>query len=232
MFAKSITIAVAANVGYAIKDLKKEFNNKYPDIKIKTVLGSSGKLTAQISHGASFDLFMSADMHYPNTLYKNSFALTPPRIYAKGLLSIFSTKKLDFSKGITLLKDSNIKKIAIANPKTAPYGKATIEAFKSANIYDHVKDKLIYAESISQAIAYASLASDVGIVATSALYSKNMKKYKKGINWIEVDPKLYTPIKQGVVILKNSDEANKFYNFIFTKNAKDIFKKYGYIVDD
>jgi len=234
--AKEITVAVAANVSYAINDLVKEFNVKNPNTKVNITLGSSGKLSAQITHGAPYDLFLSANMKYPNDLYKNNYASTIPKVYAKGSLAYFSSKKLDFTKSLNeLLEDENIKQIAIANPKTAPYGIASFEALKNAKVFDNVKSKFVYGESISQTIMYSVSATDIGIIAKSSLFSKNMSKYKENINWKEVDAKLYTPIKQGIVILKrtkNKEEAQAFYDFIFSKNAKDIFNNYGYLIDE
>ena len=90
-FAGAINIAVAANVSYAINDLKKEFNKIYPNTKVNVTLGSSGKLTAQIKHGAPYQLFMSANMKYPNTLYNDKIAITKPIVYAQGSLAILSS---------------------------------------------------------------------------------------------------------------------------------------------
>ncbi|NOZ90954.1 MAG: molybdate ABC transporter substrate-binding protein [Epsilonproteobacteria bacterium] len=233
--AGEIKIAVAANVSYAIDELKSEFNKIYPETKVQVILGSTGKLTAQIKNQAPYHIFMGANMDYPETLYKEGFAITKPKVYAKGSLAYLSLKERDFSKGIELLKSNEIKKIAIANPKTAPYGIATVEALKNANIYDDIKNKFIYGESISQTVIYTLRATDIGIIAKSALYSPKMKNYKEGINWESVDTKLYTPIKQGIVVLKNgqnSKEAMNFYNFIFSPKAKEIFENFGYIVDE
>ena len=231
--AGSIKIAVAANVSYAIDDLKKEFNKLYPDTEVKVTLGSSGKLTAQIKNGAPYQLFMSANMKYPNALYKDKTALTKPIIYAQGSLAILSSKKQDFSKGMELLKEKSIDKIAVANPKTAPYGKAAVEAMKNAKVYQDVKHKYVYAESISQTVAYTVTATDIGFIAKSSLYSPKMTKFKEGINWSSVDPTLYTPINQGIVILKNgkkSREIKAFYDFIKSPKAKKIFNDFGYLV--
>ena len=231
--AGTIQIAVAANVSYAIDDLKKEFNKLYPDTKVKVTLGSSGKLTAQIKNGAPYQLFMSANMKYPNTLYKNKTAVTKPIIYAQGAIALLSNKAQDFTKGIKLLKDKKISKIAVANPKTAPYGKAAVEAMKNAGVYNDAKQKFVYAESISQTVSYTVTATDMGVIAKSSLYSPKMAEFKKGINWGEVDPKLYAPIDQGIVILKEGEknaEVEVFYNFILSKKAKKIFEDFGYTV--
>ena len=169
--AGTINIAVAANVSYAIDDLKEEFNKLYPDTEVKVTIGSSGKLTAQIKNGAPYQLFMSANMKYPKALYKDEIAVTKPMIYAQGGIALLSNKKQDFTKGIKLLKDKEISKIAIANPKTAPYGKAAVEAMKNGEVYNDVKKKFVYAESISQTVSYTVTATDIGIIAKSSLYS-------------------------------------------------------------
>jgi len=231
--AGTIQIAVAANVSYAMDDLKKEFNKVYPNTKVQVVLGSSGKLTAQIKHGAPYQLFMSANMNYPEALYKDKVAVTEPVVYAQGTLAYLSHKPQDFSKGMALLKDEKIKKIAVANPKTAPYGKATIEAMKSASVYEEVKHKFVFAESASQTVSYTVIATDLGFIAKSSLYSSKMKKYKENINWKEVDPKLYTPIQQGIVILKKGEENSEvkaFYDFILSQDAQKILIDFGYLL--
>ncbi len=231
--AETIKIAVAANVSYAINDLKKEFNKLYPNTKVQVILGSTGKLTAQIKHGAPYDILMGANMLYPETLYKEDFAVTRPMVYAQGSLAYLSKKKRDFSKVMELLKSNGIKKIAVANPKTAPYGIATKEALKNAKVYDDIKSKFIFGDSISQTVTYSTKATDIGFIAKSSLFSPQMAHFKKGENWADVDPKLYTPIDQGIVLLKhgeNSAEASAFYAFIFSKKAEEIFKKFGYII--
>jgi len=231
--AGTIKVAVAANVSYAIDDLKKEFNRLYPDTKVQVIVGSTGKLTAQIKNKAPYDILMGANMMYPETLYKEGFAVTRPLVYAQGSLALISAKKYDLSKGIETIKNRGIKKIAVANPKTAPYGIATKEALKNAKLYDAVKDKFVFGESISQTVTYAMKATDVGFIAKSSLFSPQMAHFKKGQNWIEVDPKLYTPIDQGIVILKegeSSAEVAAFYAFMLSKKAKAILEKFGYFV--
>ena len=231
LYGGTINIAVAANVSYAIDSIKKEFNKVYPETKVQVTLGSSGKLTAQIKNGAPYQLFMSANMKYPNKLYADAIAINRPKVYAQGTLAYFSSKPQDFSKGIHLLENQNIKKIAMANPKTAPYGIATLQALKNATIYEKIRSKLIYGESISQTVSYAVTAADMGFIAKSALYSSKMIQYKKGTHWSDLDTKLYEPISQGIVILKNgeaSSEVQSFYDFIFSTQAKKIFADFGY----
>jgi molybdate transport system substrate-binding protein len=232
LIASTIQIAVSANVSYAMDDLKKEFNRLYPDIDIKTSIGSSGKLTAQIENGAPFDILLSANMQYPNRLYKNGYAITKPLVYAKGSLVIFSKESRDFSKGIYTLEEGNIKRIAIANPKTAPYGTATLKALEKIELYNRIKSKIVFGENISTTFNYALKATDIGIIARSLLFSPKLKdRFKKGKNWIDLDRSIYEPIKQGITILKHGNknrDVSLFFSFIFSKNAQDIFKKFGY----
>jgi len=223
IFATTIYIGSAANLTYVMPVIIKKFNEKYPDIKVKVILSSSGKLTAQIVRGANIDIFLSADMKYPLKLYKLGFAKLPPKIYAKGKIVLFSLKYSDLS----LKNLYKFNSIAISKPLTTPYGKAAIEAFKKAGIYNKIQDKLIYSETISSVFNYLLNAVDVGVVSKSAIYSKNVKNLGK-FYYKEINSSLYSPINQGILLLSNKKEAKKFYNFMLSKEAKDILKKYGY----
>ena len=233
IFAGEIKVAAAANVSYAMDKLVAEFNKTNPDTKVLVTLGSSGKFVTQIENGAPFDIFMAADMKFPQTLFEENLTLNKPVLYAQGSIAILSSRGLDLKKGMDLLKEKSISKIALANPKTAPYGVAAIEAIKNAKVFDDVENKFVYAETISQVITYTTTAADIGFIAKSSMYDEKMSQYKENINWIEVDPKLYTPIDQGIVILKNgkdNKEVKAFYDFILSNSAKKIFTDYGYIV--
>jgi len=230
--AGEINVAVAANVSYAMDELKREFSKISPKTKIRVILGSSGKLSSQIRNGAPYGIFMAANMIYPQSLFNDKLATTKPQVYAEGYLAYFSHKERDFSRGFSLFKEEGIRKVAVANYKTAPYGKASLEAMRSAGIYEAIKDKLVYAESISQTVFYTVNAADIGIIAKSSLYSSKMRRYKENIHWATIDTKLYNPIKQGIVLLKHakkSQEYQKFYDFVLSVKAKTILRKYGYI---
>ena len=235
LFAGEISVAVAANLSDVIEVFKAEFAKSNTNTKVNTILGESGKFTTQIKSGAPFDLFLSADMGFPENLYAEKIAVTKPVVYASGALAMVSVRGLDLSKGIAVLDDPKVEKVAIANPKTAPYGTASIEAFKNAKVFEKVEPKLVQGDSIGQALQFALTAADVGFVNASAFYSDKMKEYKKGVQWVEVDPKLYTPIAQGIVLLKqaeNNAEAKAFYDFVLSAKAKAIFKNYGYLVNE
>jgi molybdate transport system substrate-binding protein len=227
----NIKIATSANLGYVINPLIKEFQKTHPKIKIQKIVSSSGKLTSQIIHKAPFDIFLSADMKYPNRLYQLHLS-SKPKVYAKGILVIFSKKTLDLSKNIKVLEEDFIQKVAIANPKLAPYGRASIEALQNAKIYPKVKKKLLFADSISQTLTYSLKITDIGLIAKSLLFAPKMKNFKEKKNWVEVEKTLYSPILQGAVIInQKSKEAKEFFEFLFTKEAKKILKNYGYLVE-
>ncbi|WP_457747540.1 molybdate ABC transporter substrate-binding protein [Sulfurimonas sp.] len=231
LFGKTLSVAVAANMSYAIEALKVEFEKEHPQTKVQITLGSSGKLTSQIKYGAPYDIFMSANMKYPDALCRDGKTLSKVHIYAKGSLVLFSRQERDFAQGIRIILNADIKRVAVGNPKTAPYGKATKEALVHAKIYEEVKNKFVYGESIAQTLTYTLKATELGFIAKSSLYAKNMRHFKKNKHWIDVDTKLYKPISQGVVLLKraqNNSDAKLFYKFIFSHKAKKIFKKFGY----
>lgn len=229
-----LTVAAAANVQFVLNELKKDFENS-TGIDVDIILNSSGKLTAQIKQGAPYDVFVSADMNYSEELYKSGFANEPPKVYANGILVLWTTSaNIKPSADLKILSSTAVKKIAIANPATAPYGAAAVEAMKYYKVYDEVKDKLVNGESIAQTNQYIiSRSADIGFTAKSIVLADEMKG--KG-TWMEIDSKSYKPIEQGAVILKHGNETNKeaaqkFYNYLYSDNAKKILRKYGYVVD-
>jgi len=228
-----LTVAAAANVQFVLNELAKDFDNA-TGIKTDIILNSSGKLTAQIKEGAPYDVFVSADMKYPQELFKSGYAVDSPKVYAKGLLVLWTTQTgIKPAADLSVLTSDAIKKIAIANPQTAPYGEASVEAMNYYHVYDKIKDKLVYGESISQANQYIiSGSANIGFTAKSIVLADEMKG--KG-TWVDLDRKSYRPIEQGAVILKHGDETNKelskkFYDYLYSKKAKTILKKYGYVV--
>lgn len=226
---KKVLVAVAANAQYAMKEIEMQYE-KETGKQIELIIGSSGKLTAQIKEGAPFDIFLSADMEYPQALYKEGLTTSEPKIYSYGSLVLWTLKEFDLLDVNAILLPE-VKTIAIANPKLAPYGEAAINVMKYYKLYEKVKSKLVYGESISQVSQYlTSKAADISFTAKSVVLSPKMKGNGK---WINLDAKSYTPIAQGAVLLKSSLERNKleaeqFYNYLYSEKAKKIFIKYGY----
>lgn len=229
--AESITVAVAANVNYAFKAIATAFTQE-TGIEIKSVVSSSGKLTAQITHGAPYDLFLSADMLYPATLHEAGLAVAAPKVYANGTLVLWTTKDINLSKlGIATTADKAVTKVAIANPKLAPYGREAIKVIDYYQLTSSVMPKLVYGESISQVNQYVDIKSvDVGFTAKSVVMSPELKG--KG-TWIDVPTESYKPIAQGMVVLtygtKHHHRAtNQFYDFMLSAKAREILSQYGY----
>lgn len=228
-----ITVAVAANMQYTMQELIAEFN-KTDKTKIDVVLGASGKLTQQIQNGAPFDIFISADKEFPQKLANNKLTLEAPKVYAQGLLVLWSVKQnIQPANDLKLLLGSNIKNIAIANTKTAPYGSAAEAILKKYGLYDKVSSKLVTGESISQTSQFiATQNADIGFTAKSIVISKEMQGKGK---WVELNSQHYPPIEQSAALLQHAKQNNeaaarKFYNFLYSAKAKAIYNKFGYIV--
>ncbi len=228
--AQTITVAAAANLKYALDDITAAFT-KESGIDVKIITGASGKLTQQIMSGAPYDAFLSADVEFPAKLVQAGLTTTPAQVYAYGTLVLWSDTGIDLSKGIAVIADPSVKKIAVANPKTAPYGIEAMNAMKYYKVADSATPKIITAESISQVGAYVTTqAVDVGFMAKSIVLSPEMKNVGK---WIEIDPKAYNTIDQAMVGLKNGSPENqiaakKFIRFMTSTKAQAILKANGY----
>jgi molybdate transport system substrate-binding protein len=228
LWGKTIYIGSAGNTSYVLPQLIALFQKQHPQIKIKPIIASSGKLTAQIRHHAPFQLFLSANMKYPQALYREGFGAEPPKIYARGKLSLVTLKQ---DLNLSLQNLPNLSSIAIANPKTAPYGTEAVKAFKNAGVYQKIKNKLVYSENVTGVIPYVLHGVEVGVVAESALHSPKLRKFH--LHSAPVPSKYYTPIPQGALLLKTATpEARAFYNFLFTPPAQKLFKEYGYLVGE
>ncbi|TKB91771.1 MAG: molybdate ABC transporter substrate-binding protein [Nitrospira sp.] len=231
--AEEITIAAASDLNFAFREVAAEYENTTGD-HVRLSLGSSGNFYAQIQNGAPFDLFFSADIAYPRKL--EEVGLTVPGSlypYAIGRIVLWVGKdsRLDLSKGMDVLLEPTIKKIAIANPKHAPYGKAAVAAMEHAKIYDRVKDKLVLGENISQAAQLVeSGAADIGIIALSLALAPPMQA--AGRYW-EIPADAYPPIEQGAVILmggKNQERAKAFLSFVQGVEGQAMMKRYGFVI--
>ena len=223
---QKISIAVAANFISAFKELAADFETK-TRIKVEGTFSSTGNLYSQITNGAPYDLSLSADEERPAKLNKDGIA-DKPFIYAKGQAVLWSANK-DFCKAATwqdALKNDKIKKIAIANTQTAPYGAAAKKALEKAGMWEPLQRKLVNAQDIAQSFQYAStFAVDAGFCAMSATVSP---EGKKGCFFaINEAPEII----QSACILKgttNRAAVEKFVEFLNSPDAKEIKVKYGY----
>ena len=231
--AEEITVAAASDLNFAFKELVTEYE-KTTGHHVKLTLGSSGNFFSQILNGAPFDLYFSADIGYPKKL--EEAGLTVPGslyLYAIGRIVLWASKEshLDLSKGLDVLREPTIRKIAIANPKHAPYGRAAVAAMEYFMVYDQIKDKLILGENISQTAQFIeSGACDAGIVALSLALAPAMKA--AGQYW-EIPAAAHSPLEQGAVILKqskNPEAAGQFLEFIKGHHGQEVMKRYGFML--
>lgn len=223
--AAELRVATAANFYHTLDKIKTEFEKK-GEHRITIIRGSTGKLYAQIMHGAPYDLFLSADTARADKLIESGKADKEfARVYASGQLVLWKPKTANPAQLHKQLMDKKFNKLAIANPKTAPYGKAAIETLKALGIYQQVKSKLVYAENIAQAVQYVeSGAADIGLVARSLV--------KDSVYW-QVKQEMYAPIKQKMLILKQSRNmpvAKVFYEFMQSQAVTDLIRADGYSI--
>ena len=231
VFAGVAKITAASNLIYAFSQIKSVFEKQNPGDKILVSFGSSGKAYTQIINGAPYDMYFSANMKYVQNLEKKGFTITKPKIYAYGQIGLWipKDKHISLAKGLAVLLDSRIKKIAIANPQHAPYGVAALDTLKNKKYYKKIKDKIVTGENVSQTAQFVqSGAADIGIIPISLALTKKLKElgnfYLFPANW-------HHPIIQGFALLKhgkNNQTAKKFENFVSSKEAREIFDRYGF----
>lgn len=222
---EKVRAAVAANYIQAMKELAVEFEAG-TGVRVEATFTSSGNLYSQITNGAPYDIFLSADEDRPNRLYREGLA-EKPFIYATGTVVLWSAKK-DFCKTgnwrEALTRDS-VKKIALCNPDVAPYGTAAMQAVKSAQSWESMQNKLVMAQNVAQAFQYAeSEAVDAGFCALSSAVTETGKK--GCFFMIEEAP----PVVQAACILKGKNNAavSRFAQFLVSREAERIKKRYGY----
>ena len=225
-----VLVAAAADLRFAMDSLKTVFSRENPDITVKPTYGSSGNFFQQIQNDAPFDLFFSADVDYPRQLKEKNLTASDIYIYGTGQLVLWS-KTLDPAREqMNTLLDKSVTKIAIANPAHAPYGKRAEESLHYYNLYDKVKDKLIFGENIAQTAQYAqSGAAEVGIIALSLAVSPSMRQ-TGGRFWI-IPSNAHQPLLQGFVLLphsKGNAGAEKFARFCNSDTAKNILRSFGF----
>jgi molybdate transport system substrate-binding protein len=227
-----LTVAAAADLSSALQEIGDRYEKK-TGVHLKLSFGASGALTQQIENGAPFDLFFSADMDYPRQLIAAGAAEQSSLYqYAVGkvVLWIPADSPLDLDhKGMNALLDSSVKKIAVANPQHAPYGRAAVAALKHAGMYDQLADRLVLGENVAQAAQFVESGNaQAGFVALAHAVAPGIRG--KGKYW-EVPADFYPPLAQGVVVISNSQhkkEAAEFLEYIKTKEAAELLHEYGF----
>lgn len=226
--AQTVKVAAAANLRSVFDEIKSAYLQANPKTNVSVNFGSSGTLLQQILNGAEFDVFMAADNTFPVKLKDQGAVSGEMKVYALGKLVLWSNT-LDVSKGLDILTDPSVKRIAIAKPDLAPYGDRAVACLKQTGLYDKVKDRIIYADNISQTAQFAQTGNaEVGFLALSLTMTPEMK----GSVYV-IDPKLYKPVEQAMILVKGwkiNPEAAKFMKFVLGTECKTVFEKYGYMI--
>lgn len=228
--AQTVRVAAAANLRYTLGNIKAAYLQKHPHVTIDVTIGSSGSLVQQILNGAQFNLFMAADRIFPEKLKKEGAVTGDVRTYAVGKLILWSNS-INVSKGIQIVGDESVHRIAVAKPDVAPYGDRAIQCLEFYNLLGKAGKKIIYADNISQVAQYVSTGNaEVGFLALALALGPDMKN--KGEFYL-LDSTSYQPIEQACVLVKTRErnpEASRFMDFILSPECTPLFEKYGYRV--
>ncbi len=231
--ARVVAVAAASDLKDALDEIAGAFRRRNPEVSLKITYGSSGNLFAQLSNRAPFDIFFSADIDYPRRLVAAGLASGEAEFpYAIGRIVVWvpSGSGLDVERlGIGSLLDGSVRKIAIANPRHAPYGRAAVAAMKALGVYDRAEGRLVLGENVSQAAQFVETgAADVGVIALSSAVSPAMRG--KGRFWA-VPLDAYPRLEQGGVVLswaKDRGAAMRLRDFVTGGEGRAVLKKYGF----
>lgn len=232
-----VVIAAAADLQFALTEMKGTFEKTHPGIQVAITYGSSGTFYTQLTQKAPFDLFLSADMDYPNKLVAAGLADGSTTFrYSRGRLVLWVRKDSLIpleQLGMKALLHPAAQKVAIANPRHAPYGRAAEAALTKLGLLEAVQGRLVFGENIAQTAQFVqSGAADIGILALSLTKAPTMAS--TGRSW-EVPVEAYPPLEQGGVILNQCHErsaAMAFRNFMQAVEGIAILRRYGFLVDN
>lgn len=229
--AGAITIAAAADLKFAMDEIVEVFRKENPDDRIEVIYGSSGKFHTQIQQGAPFDLYFSADIAFAKALEAAGLTTGPTRPYALGRIVLWSNSRDVRKMLLEDLLDPSIGKIAIANPKHAPYGKRTEEALRSAGLWDKLQSKLVMGENIAQAAQFVQSGNaQVGIIALALALNPTLAQ--AGGHSL-IDDKLHKPLDQGFIVTRRAQDnrlAGQFADFMASEPARTIMESYGFVL--
>ncbi len=228
--AEEVRIAVAANFLSTLNEIVTNFERDTGHTAVISS-GSSGKLYAQIKHGAPFDVFFSADVMRPRLMEQEGLAVQGSRFtYAVGRLTLWSPDPTMIkSNGTSMLLNRNVEHVAIANPKTAPYGAAAQEALQALGLWGPIQDRIVRGENIGQTFHFVfSKNAQLGFVALSQVLSPNING--AGSRW-DVPTHLYAPLRQQAVLLSNGQQnevANTFLDYVKGATSRTVIERFGY----
>jgi molybdate transport system substrate-binding protein len=231
--AEAVSVAAAANLVYALDALNAAFKQAEPNVTVTTATGASGNLVTQIKNGAPFDVFLSADLDFPQALIKAGQADAKTlATFATGRLVLWTTKPaVDLPSVAEAVRNPAVHKLAIANTDTAPYGRAAKQALEKIGAWAEVQPRLVVGENITQTTQFVETGNaDAGFVALSAVLAPQLKG--KG-RWLEVPADLYAPLAQGAVLTTrgaSNPAAARYLAFLQGPAARKILEDFGYTV--
>jgi molybdate transport system substrate-binding protein len=224
-----VRVAVAANLRDTFLELVQLFNQRHPTIRVIPSFGSSGAFTAQISQGAPFDIFMSADMAFPRELERRGLVEEGSlRVYAIGRLALFIPSRVGIrATSLQVLTDPRIRRVINANPEVAPYGRAAVQAMTRAGVYAAVRGRIALGQNISQAAQLTLAAGDAGFVALAAIYGPDLRHHG---SWYVVPQHYHDPIEQGYLIVRGRarPEVRLLFEFLSSPEAQRVYQAWGY----
>lgn len=225
-----VLIAAASDLRYALDDVLDRVEQRHPDLRPRVTYGSSGQFLQQIESGAPFDLYLSADLSYPQSLVDSGRAPVDELFtYAIGRLVLWVPEgsEIPVEQGLDVLLDPAITTIAIANPDHAPYGRAAVQALASAGIESAVQDRFVIGENIAQAAEFvASGNADAGIVALSLVLADPLKNVG---SWSHIPNDMFPTMEQGGVVLTDSKGARTVRDMLLDDEGQAILSRYGFL---
>jgi molybdate transport system substrate-binding protein len=231
--AQTLTIAAASDLQAVLPTIAQNFE-KESGVATRLTFGSSGNFFSQLQNGAPFDVFLSADVEYPQQLIKRGQAVGDTLYeYASGRIVLWTRKDsgISLARGLQTLTDPRVRRIAVANPEHAPYGRAAVAALRHENLYDAVQPKLVMGENISQAAQFAQSGNaDVGIIALSVALAPALKS--DGV-YMDIPSSMHPPIRQAAVVLrssKNQQAARDFLDFLKRPESLKLLTDFGFAV--
>lgn len=227
-----VAVAAAANLVYALDELHRAFRASAPDVEVTVSTGASGSLVAQITHGAPYDVFLSADLEYPQALLAAGQAAPGSLIvFAHGRLVVWTLNPALPLDSFATLDWNAVRKIAIANTDSAPYGRAARTALERSGRWSQLSPKLVYGENVSQTAQFVETGSaEIGFVALSLVLSPRLKERGR---WLAVPADLYPPLAQGAVLTRRgaaNPAAARYLQFLQSEPARAVLIRFGYEV--
>jgi molybdate transport system substrate-binding protein len=231
---REVRVAAASDLNFALKELQPLLDAAHPGVRLKVTYGSSGTFLQQITEGAPFDVFLSADLAFPQRLADDGLA-NPEDLfeYAVGRLVVWTPEgsEVDPAPGLSVLTDPRVRKVAIANPEHAPYGRAAVAAMRTTGVYDEVAPKFVLGESVSQAAEFVqSGGADAGVVAMSLVLSDPLREQGR---WVEVPLTDFPQLLQGGVVLSKAadpEAARAVGETLLSEPGRELLRRYGFFL--